>query len=367
VYEKRGEYVQALTSVMLGTSLLTPDRAQSVELARLLTLQCRVHHQQGQFEEAIEAGERALAVVEDTPHYQEIAQAHNQLGNAYIRNNKSNTAIQHLERGLAILERIGDEHGASKIYNNLAILHSEADLQLSLQYMRQVLNTMQRLGDTWGESTAYQNLGIVHYTLGDYPSAVSCYERSLSIKEQLNDTAGIADCHINLGEVYRTQRDLPRAIEHLQKGLVIARKVGSNQAEAECLRQLAQSYLEHGHLEQAVEVSQEALQRAQAIGDQKEEGIIERVLGNVYLQLNEPRTALSHLEESVSIMRGLERDFDLATALYDYGRALRAARIPGQALQALQEALHLFEKLQLTAEIAAVRNLQQEISTETGQ
>ncbi len=43
-----------------------PDHTQTVEMARLLTLQCRVHHQQGQFEEAIEAGEKALAIVEET-------------------------------------------------------------------------------------------------------------------------------------------------------------------------------------------------------------------------------------------------------------------------------------------------------------
>ena len=66
-----------------GWACSAGERADSVERARLLTLECRIHHQQGQFEQAIEDGQRALAIVEDTSHYQEIAQAHNELGNAF--------------------------------------------------------------------------------------------------------------------------------------------------------------------------------------------------------------------------------------------------------------------------------------------
>ena len=72
------------------------------------------------------------------------------------------------ERGLLILERIGDEHGASKIYNNLAIIYYQTDLARSADYFTRSLETMQRLGDVWGESTAYQNLGIVQYAQGHY-------------------------------------------------------------------------------------------------------------------------------------------------------------------------------------------------------
>ena len=322
VYEKRGGYGEALASVTLGASLLTPDHSQTVEMARLLTLQCRVHHHQGQFAEAIEAGEKALTIIEDTANYQEIAQAHNELGNAYEQRSEPDNAIAHYERRLLILERIGDEYGASKIHNNLAIIYYQTDLARSAEYFSRYLDAMRQFGDVWGESTAYQNLGIVAYARGDYERAIEHYQQSLSMKEHLGDSLGIADCHINLGEVYRAQTKVPQAITHLEKGLGIAQQIGAHQAEAECYRQLAECYLEIDELERAVTVCQDALDHAQQIGDRKEQAIVNRVLGKTYLRLRVPSTAVTCLEHSTQILRELNREFDLAPALYDYAQAL---------------------------------------------
>jgi class 3 adenylate cyclase/predicted ATPase len=362
VYEKRGEYVQALTSVMLGTSLLTPDHTQPVELARLLTLQCRIYNKQSKFEEGVQAGQQALAIVADTISYQEIAQAHNELGNIFVNFSQSEEAVEHLEKGLLILERIGDEYGASKIYNNLAFLYYQTDLERSAEYLSRALQTMQRLGDSWGEATAYQNLGVIQYTRGNYSEAIEDYRRSLAMKERIGDSLGIADCHINLGEAYRAQGDFEKAIAHLQQGLDLARRIGATQAEAECYRQLAQCYLQTEQFQQALAVCQDALDRAQAIGDSKEEGVIERVLGDIYLQLHQPQEAGVHLVQSISLMRNLGHDFDLAAALYEYGRALYETHQFEQAFQPLQESLALFERLQHQSEIAKVVALQQKLN-----
>jgi predicted ATPase len=357
VYEKRGEYVQALTSVMMGTSLLTPDYETTVEMARLLTLQCRVHHQQGQFEEAIASGEKALAIVAETAHYREIAQAHKELGNAYEGCSNPEEAIGHYERALVILERIGDEHDASVIYNNLAIIYYQTDLARSEQYFNNYLRTMQKFGNVWGESSAYLNLGVVHYAQGNYDKAIEYYLHSLKMKEDLGDNLSIADCHINLGECYRTQGNVAQAIIHLEKGLGVARQIGASQAEAECHRQLAQCYLEFNQPDRALKICEVALARAKEIKDRKEEAIIARVLGNVYQQLAEPGAAVAYLSQSTGILRELGREYDLAMALCDYAAALVSSEQVVLARENLQEALLLFERLQLPQEHAKAETM----------
>jgi class 3 adenylate cyclase/tetratricopeptide (TPR) repeat protein len=354
VYEKRGDYGQALANVSLGRSQLTPDHTHSVELVRLLTLQCRVLHQQGQFAQAIEVAEQALAIVEDTAHYQEIAQVHNELGNAYDQFGQPEKATANFERGLLILERIGDEHGAAKIYNNLAIIYYQTDLVLSEEYFNRYLDAMRRFGDVWGESTAYQNLGIVAYARGDYVRAIEQYQQSLKMKERLGDSLGIADCHINLGEVYRAQGEIAQAITHLKKGLVLAQQIAAHQAEAECYRQLAECYLAINEPEHAVTICKNALNHAQKIGDRKEQAIIDRVLGKTYLQLHAPRTAVTHFERSTQLLRELNREFDLAAALYDYAQALSTVGQKVRARESLLEAQLLFDRLQLSQEHAKV-------------
>ncbi len=350
VYEKRGEYVQALTSVMLGTSLLIPANMQTVEMARLLTLQCRIHHQQGQFEEAIETGEKALAIVEETANYREIAQAHNELGNACDQFGQPDKATTSFEHGLVILERIGDEHGASKIYNNLAIIYYQTDLAQSAEYFQRSLETMQRLGDTWGESTAFQNLGIVQYARSNYAQAIAYYEQSLTMKTRLGDSLGIADCHINLGEVYRALGKAEQAITHLEQGLRVAKQIGANQAEAECYRQMAQCYLEIQQPRPALDICREALTHAKEIGDKKEEGIIERVTGIAFTALGEFETAEIHLTSSINLLRELNREYDLALALYDYAFLLKEMKRVTEAKGHLSDAMTLFDNLHLAQE-----------------
>jgi class 3 adenylate cyclase/predicted ATPase len=350
VHEKRGEYEAALAACARGIERLSPDGAETVEMARLLTVRCRIYWQQGQFETALTDGKQSLALVKDTTYYREIAQAYKELGTAYYRYSQPADAIIQFEQALAIMERIGDEHGAASVYGNLAILYYQTDLNRSAVYFGRTLETMQRLGDVWGEATALQNLGVIHYARGDYTQAVDYYRRSLEMKERLGDSLGIADCHINLGETYRAQGDPTQAIIHLEKGLIIAQEIGASQAEAECHRQLAECYLEIDEPEEALAACREALEYAKEIGDRKEEGIIHRVMGNAYIQGDDPTSALAHLEQGVAILRELNQEFDLGTALYDYARALVQMGQITLAREQLSEALVLFERLALSQE-----------------
>ena len=354
VYEKRGEYEAALAACARGIELLSPAGKETVEMARLLLARARVYEQQGQNDAALADGEASLAILNGTRHYREIARAHNTLGLS-CRASQPSRAIEHLEQGLAILERIGDEHDAARVYNNLAILYYQTDLARSAAYFGRALETMQRLGNVWEEAAAYMNLGVVQYAQGNHAQAIHYYQRSLGTRERLGHNLGIADCHINLGEAYRAQGDLAQAIAHLEKGLVIAQGLGASDAEAECHRQLAECYLGTHEPERALAACRQALAHAQEIGDRQEEGIIYRVMGNACLQGQDPASALAHLEQSVAILRQLNQEFDLGTALYDYAHALTEMGRTGLAREQLSAALDLFRRLDLSQEQARVR------------
>jgi len=363
VHEKRGEYEAALNQCATGLNLLGAEHMGSVERAELLTLECRVHHQQGQFEKAIEDGEQALAIIDDTAYYQEIAQVHNELGNAYDEFGQPDRSIAHFERGLLILERIGDELGAARINGNLARVYFQTDLQMSADYLSRTLATMQRLGDVWGEATAYQNLGIVQFTRGNYDQAIQSYQHSLAMKQRLGDNLGIADCSINLGETYRAQGNLEQAIMHLETGLKIAQDIQSEQTEAECHWQLAECYLDAGDFSQAQLAATEALKYAQKTGDKSREAITQRVLGKICHQCDALDLALVHFSNSLTKLREMNSERELATTLYDYGLALRDAQLATQARSALSEALTIFERLQLSSEQSRIKALLSTLET----
>lgn len=364
VHEKRGQYDSARQACAAGIDLLRAEHGQSVEMARLLTLECRVHHQQGQFEQAIADGEQALAIVEDSAHYREIAQAHNWLGNAYVGLGQIEQAIAHLERGLVIMERIGDEHGSAHLYNNLAHLLYQTDPQRSAAYVTNYLETMKRLGDVWGESTGYQNLGVIRFSQGDYRAAIELYHRSLQIKQRLTDSLGIADCYINLGEASRALGDTPQAIDYLEKALELAQQIGARQAEAECHRQLAACYLDVAEPERALAAGREALEDARLIGDRSEEAAIEHVMGTALMQIGDLPAARSRLEHSCDLLRELNLEIDLCAVLQRLAQVLIGLDRPADAERHLREALDLAEKLDLQQEQINVRQALSSFSQE---
>jgi tetratricopeptide (TPR) repeat protein len=263
------------------------------------------------------------------------------------------------------LERIGDEHEAARMYNNLAILHYQTDLARSTGYFGRALETMQRLGDVWGEASALQNLGIIHYARSDHARAIDYYQRSLSMWERLGDNLGVAQCHHNLGETCRAQGDLARAIVHLRKGLTIFREIGARD-EAECHRQLAECYLETNDPERALMACREALTCVKGSGERKEEGNIYRALGNALFQVGDQASALAHLDRGVSILRELNQEFDLGTALYDYAQALAQTGRTAMARKQLSAALELFERLGLPREQAQVQAMLDQLLSTTG-
>jgi tetratricopeptide (TPR) repeat protein len=73
--------------------------------------------------------------------------------------------------------------------------------------------------------------------------------------------------------------------------------------------------------------------------------------------LNELDQAIAHLQQSVTILSDLNREFDLGTALYDYAQALNQAGQVPSAKEQLLETLALFERLELPQEQARARAL----------
>lgn len=361
VHEKRGDYEQALAKCAQSMVLLPEDAYTSVEMVRLLLARTRIYEQQGQTDRALAEGEASLAILQNTTHHSEIAQAHNLVGLSY-RSRQPAKAIEHLQQALSILERIGNEYEAARIYNNLAILHYQTDLTRTAAYFSRALKTLQRFGDVWGEATTYMNLGVVQYAQGNYAQAIDHYQHSLTMRERLGQSLGMADCHINLGETYRAQGNLDQAIIHLEEGLRIAQDIGAQDAEAECLRQLAECYLKINAPERALHACEKARLYAESMGNRQEEAAIYRVIGKAHTEMQDLPAALRNLEQSIAIRRELEEEFDLGTALYDYAHILKDAGKLAEARAAFTEALTLFERLELSQEQERVRVALSELS-----
>ena len=85
--------------------------------------------------------------------------------------------------------------------------------------------------------------------------------------------------------------------------------------------------------------------------------MIYRVLGKIHQQQADVTAALEDYGRSVATLQELNQEFDLGMTLIDYAQALRHNGDTVQAKTRLAEALAIFDRLDLPAEIARVTAL----------
>ena len=96
-----------------------PDRREAMRLSQ----QAAVLRAEEQLTEAVEAGERALAIFRTLDDAHGAALTLNGLGLTQARMGDEAGALDSYETAVALLTEIGDSHGAGRVLANLGALH----------------------------------------------------------------------------------------------------------------------------------------------------------------------------------------------------------------------------------------------------
>jgi tetratricopeptide (TPR) repeat protein len=150
----------------------------------------------------------------------------NDLGFLYQAKGEWDQAIEYLQRSLAILEKVGDEHGMSTAFNNLGgVYQAKGEWDQAIEYYQRSLAIKEKMGDEHGMSTIFNNLGLVCKDKGEWDKAIEYYQRSLAIKEKMGDEHGMSTIFNNLGLVYKDKGEWDKVFEYLQRSLKIVEKL----------------------------------------------------------------------------------------------------------------------------------------------
>jgi serine/threonine-protein kinase len=281
--------------------------------------------------------ERAVVLLEgaEEPDRRLLANALNNLGLAYWRQDREREAVEVIERALAIVTEIEGRRSGSAVtsLHNLAQLHHTLDdLDAAERYGREALAVEEAVYPSNHPAIAstLEALGQVAQKRGDRAGAQALYERSIAIYE-----ASQRPDHPDL---------------------------------AFTLRHLALLLLENGDTEKALGLYERSLTvRRQAFGD-RHPHVAEswHDLARARLALGERSGALEALERGVDIFRATlpAGSSQLAGGLFRLGDFLRLDGRPDEALPHLEEALAIWRRSPptdpsdlsgLEAAIAAVR------------
>ena len=196
-----------------------------------------VHHWMGEFPEAKQYLDRALAIRIEKLGSQHIGVAisYNNIATVLRAQGDLQQARVYHDRALTILiEKLGSQHiYVATSYSNIAnVLYAQGDLQLARVYHDRALSIQkEKLGSQHiNVAKSYNNIAIVLHAQGDLQGAKEYYNLALDIRREKlgSQHIDVAKSYNNIASVLHAQGDLQKAKEFLNLALpILKEKLGS--------------------------------------------------------------------------------------------------------------------------------------------
>jgi predicted ATPase/DNA-binding CsgD family transcriptional regulator len=203
------EALDRLPSSGMGTDLLTA-------LALLAVIR-------GEYEQALDIGERAWqrAAARDDKMNQSFAG--NWLAGAALAQGDYNTALAYARQALALAQSAGNRWFMAHIYSHLGQVHQAlGDLGPASDYYQASYTLKEELNDPEGMALALSHLGEIALTQNDYAQAHDLYQQSMALYQKLGDRGGLVRTLHGLGIACFRVRDEPGARHHFRRALQVA-------------------------------------------------------------------------------------------------------------------------------------------------
>ncbi len=185
---------------------------------------------------------------------------------------------------------------------------------------------------------AWNWYGMCQLTLGDPESALKAHERALPLAATPGDKAATL---ANLGGIYDARGDYDTALSYQEESLSILREIGDKKGEGATLNNLATTAHARGDYDSALRYLKESLAISREIGDKRCEGATLANLSQIYKARGDNESALRYVEESLAIQREIGDKGGMIPTLHNMAFIALQAKNREKALSCWSEALSL--------------------------
>lgn len=233
LHRRRGDYAEGLARARDGLERARAlgDQALQVEF---LYLRGRLYWNLTDYPQALETHleELRLSQALDDPFL--VARTHGGLGLTYQRFGRSEDALHHFERGLAVAARAPDGRIRSSLLNSLGVYHLDrGEPARATELFSEALRLRESYGNARAIAETLTNLGQAAEAAGDSARALDYLQRALTTFEALKYRRSIATTHRRMASVLRRMGRLDEALSHLRVALQVAGTLDSSEVMAE--------------------------------------------------------------------------------------------------------------------------------------
>ena len=148
------------------------------------------------------------------------------LGFAYLRLGQYQQAIEFHQQALAMTREIGDRQGEANSLSGLGSAYdSLGQYQKAIEFHQQALTIFREMGAPNGEAASLGNLGNAYSSLEQYRKAIAFYQQSLPIFQQIGDRDGEAMSLNNIGRLLEKQNQPELAITFLKQSVNVTESI----------------------------------------------------------------------------------------------------------------------------------------------
>ncbi|MBK9249070.1 MAG: tetratricopeptide repeat protein [Ignavibacteria bacterium] len=265
-------------------------------------------------------------------------------------------ALPVAEEALAIAIHSKNIEEEAKIWNIIGnVYHNISDYPRALDCLKKALSIFEEFGSKEGIASNYGNIGIVYKNMADFPNALECFKKSMAMFESLGSKVGIATSLGNIGNIYQNLLDYTNALECYQKALSINVELGSNDGIARNYGNIGNVYQSLKDYTRALDYNQKALLINEEIG--RKDGIAVNLgnIGLVYESLLDYSRALEYLEKSMVLYEQLGRKEGIARNLGNIGLIYSVKKFEGYDITKAEE--YLLKAIVIGEEIGSKQNL----------
>ncbi|MBN1888583.1 MAG: tetratricopeptide repeat protein [Thermoflexales bacterium] len=220
-------------------------------------------------------------------------------------------------------------------------------------YYLEALALAETLRHTQGEAKTRKNLAGLAAQQGDFDQAEVHWKRAGQYYERIGDLTNLASIKANQAFMYNMAGQHQAAIRPAEEALALFEQLGQSYGRAVAAQNLAEAHLALGELEAAERFARQVIQEEETAT--MPDGL--RVLGEIHLARGQLQAAGDLIQQSIQVAQRNEDAFLEAYAWRALGQVRLAEGKDEQARAALDKALELFERLELSREVSKTRQM----------
>jgi len=245
--------------------------------------------------ETIDYAERALALATKTDYKRGIAEAYRIKGIGEYYSNRPDSALSHYFDAITQFQKINDEHGVAKVYNNIGNLYQMVEYEKALSYFNQSLTIAQKYRDSSLIASTYLNMGNIYNRKNMNVAALNYYNKSYELFTRLKNVPSLILCLEDIGVIYYNQRNFAKAKEYLIKAHDMAKNLDMNSQVAAINLTLTDLYVSEGNYNEAEKYLDEGRNYSQLINNEKDIYDYKHTAYEMELKRKNYKTALENL------------------------------------------------------------------------